>query len=111
MRESKKYSVAMKYHVCNKNFFQHRYDLWMIDEGKVHMTEELLGEGAYGDVKVAIFRGLRVAVKSLHPLIISPYNLALFTREMNMASRIHHPNLVPLQGATERRFITSANHY
>ena len=74
---------------------------WMIDREEVIMTQEVLGQGAYGNVKVGIFRGLRVAVKSLHNLIISDYNLALFSREMDIASRVRHPNLVQFIGATK----------
>ena len=64
------------------------------------MTEEVLGKGAYGEVKVALFRGLRVATKYLHNVIISPYYLHLFTREMTIASRLRHPNLLLFIGAT-----------
>ena len=64
------------------------------------MTEEVIGAGAYGKVKVALFRGLRVAAKSLHNVIISQYNLDIFTREMTIASRLRHPNLLLFIGAT-----------
>ena len=74
---------------------------WVIDSGEVTLTEEKLGKGSYSKVRVGIFRGLRVAVKSLHDVIISDYNLGLFSREMNMASRIRHPNLVQFIGATK----------
>ena len=63
------------------------------------MTEEVLGRGSYGKVTVGVFRGLRVAVKSLHNIIISDYNLELFSREMNIASQVRHPNLVQFIGA------------
>ena len=39
---------------------------WVVSKDEVTMTQEILGGGAYGEVKVAIFRGLRVAAKSLH---------------------------------------------
>ena len=58
------------------------------------MTQEVLGGGAYGEVKVAVFRGLRVAAKSLHSVIISEYNQDVFYRDMDIASRVRHPNLV-----------------
>ena len=66
---------------------------WVIDRREVTLTEEKLGKGSYSKVRVGVFRGLRVAVKSLHDAIISDYNLDLFSREMIMASRIRHPNL------------------
>ena len=76
-------------------------DHWVIDKNEVTLTKEKLGEGSYANVEVGIFRGLRVAVKSLHTIIISDYNLALFSREMNIASRVRHPNLVQFIGATK----------
>ena len=74
---------------------------WVIDRREVILTEDELGNGSFGKVIVGIFRGLRVAVKSLHDVIISDYNLALLSREMNIASRIRHPNLVQFIGATK----------
>uniref|UniRef100_A0A1X7USX4 Protein kinase domain-containing protein n=1 Tax=Amphimedon queenslandica TaxID=400682 RepID=A0A1X7USX4_AMPQE len=76
-------------------------DHWVINKDEVTLTKEELGRGSYAAVTVGIFRGLRVAVKSLHTIIISDYNLALFSREMNIASRIRHPNLVQFIGATK----------
>ena len=51
-----------------------------------------------GEVRVAKFRGTKVAAKSLHQDIRAYYH-QLFIREMNMASRIRHPNLVQFIGA------------
>ena len=41
-----------------------------------------------------------MAAKLIHDKIVSPYNIRLFKREMNMASRIRHPNLLTFIGAT-----------
>ena len=76
-------------------------DHWAIDKDEVTVTGVELGRGSYATVNVGIFRGLRVAVKSLHTIIISDYNLALFSREMSIASRVRHPNLVQFIGATK----------
>ena len=73
---------------------------WLIEREEVVMTEEVLGSGGWGEVKVGIFRGTRVAVKCLHRLIISEYYLQLFSREMDIASRVRHPNLLQFIGAT-----------
>ena len=54
-------------------------------------------------VLVAEFRSLRCAAKHMHKLIISDYNRHLFVREMNIAARVHHPNLVQFIGATVER--------
>ena len=70
---------------------------------EIIMTQEILGTGVtggWGEVKVGIFRGIKVAVKCLHEVILSEYNLSLFSREMNIASRIRHPNLLQFIGAT-----------
>ena len=64
------------------------------------MTQEIVGKGGWGEVKVAIFRGTRVAAKCLYEVIITEHNLRLFSREMEIASRIRHPNLLQFIGAT-----------
>ena len=76
-------------------------DHWVINKDEVILTREELGRGSYATVNVGTFRSLRVAVKSLHTIIISDYNLALFSREMSIASRVRHPNLVQFIGATK----------
>ena len=76
-------------------------DHWSINKDEVTLTKEELGRGSYAVVTVGIFRDLRVAVKSLHTVIISDYNLGIFSREMSIASRVRHPNLVQFIGATK----------
>ena len=73
---------------------------WEVNENEITVTKELLGKGGYGEVKVADFRGLKVAAKCLYGVIISPYNIEKFSQEMNIASKIRHPNLVQFIGAT-----------
>lgn len=73
---------------------------WVISNEEIQMTDEVIGTGGWGEVKVAKFRGLKVAAKCLHAIILSSYNLKLFTREMEIASRIRHPNLLQFVGAT-----------
>ena len=53
-------------------------------------------------MKVATFRGTRVAAKCLFDEIVSDYNCGLFIREMTMAARVRHPNLLQFIGATIR---------
>ena len=65
------------------------------------MTKEVLGKGVWGEVKVGIFRGTRVAVKYLHQEIVCEFYLELFSREMDFASRVCHPNLLQFIGATK----------
>ena len=75
-------------------------DHWVVKKGDISMTQEVLGKGGWGEVRVAKFRGLRVAAKCLHDIILSDYNIHLFTREMEIAARIRHPNFLQFIGAT-----------
>ena len=73
---------------------------WVVRREEIQLTEEELGRGGWAVVKVATFRGTRVAAKCLHHLIISRHNRGLFIREMTMAARVRHPNLLQFIGAT-----------
>ena len=73
---------------------------WVLRREDIEMTEMILGRGGWGEVKVAKFCGLKVAAKCLHEVILSPYNISVFTREMEIAARIRHPNLLQFIGAT-----------
>lgn len=73
---------------------------WVVSRQEIHLTSENLGEGGWANVKVAVFRGQRVAAKCLHHQIISAHNIRLFTREMNIAAQARHPNLLQFIGAT-----------
>ena len=73
---------------------------WLLQRGEIHMTNQKLGKGGWAKVKVAEFRGERVAAKVLYKDLQSPYYHDVFAREMNMASRCRHPNLVQFIGAS-----------
>ena len=73
---------------------------WIVRSEEVEMTGPELGRGGWAIVSVAKFRGMRVAAKTIHRQIISQHNVQLFRREMNMAARLRHPNLVQFIGAT-----------
>lgn len=75
---------------------------WVVcpHEIKIDASQEI-GRGAYGSVNVATFRGTKVAAKCLHKAISSPYYLSTFEREMDMAGRCRHPNLLQFIGATK----------
>ena len=73
---------------------------WVVKRNEIHLTAEELGCGGWGSVRVATFRGNRVAAKYLHRQIVSAHNVRLFTREMNMAANARHPNLLQFIGAT-----------
>ena len=73
---------------------------WVIRREEIELTGPELGVGGWATVTVAKFRGIKVAVKKIHNRIISHHNLQLFQREMNMAARLRHPNLIQFIGAT-----------
>ena len=72
---------------------------WTVHREEIQFTDQELGRGGWAVVKVAKFRGLQVAAKCLHTSIVSDYNRHLFVREMSIASRVRHPNLVQFIGA------------
>lgn len=72
---------------------------WIVGKDEIQLEKEELGTGGWATVKIATFRHLRVAAKHMHQVIISDYNRALFVREMNMAARMRHPNIVQFIGA------------
>ena len=71
----------------------------MVRREEIELTGPQLGVGGRATVTVAKFRGIQVAVKRIHDDISAHHNLQLFQREMNMAARLHHPNLMFI-GAT-----------
>ena len=74
---------------------------WLIERDEIIVTGEVLGKGGWGEVKVGVFRGTKVAVKTLYEVIVNDYYLRLFSREMEVASRVRHPNLLQFIGATK----------
>ena len=83
-----------------QNRSQNQTQTWVINRREINISDKELGRGAYGWVKEATFRGCKVAVKCLHNELISDYNLHVFDREMTMAARCRHPNLLQFIGAT-----------
>ena len=69
---------------------------WGVKEDELEETEEELGCGGWAKVKVA---KLKVAAKCLHSQLIYDYHRRLFRREMDVAARVSHPNLLRFLGA------------
>ena len=59
----------------------------MVRRAEIQLTGPELGRGRWATVSVATFREVK-------------HNLQMFQREMNMAARLCHPNLVQFIGAT-----------
>ncbi len=73
---------------------------WVVRREDIELTGPEIGRGGWATVSVAKFRGVQVAVKRIHNQIVSRHNEDLFRREMQMAARLRHPNLVQFIGAT-----------
>ena len=73
---------------------------WVISRDEIQMTNKCLGRGGWGSVYEGVYCGCAVAVKQIHDLILSPHNILLFEREMNIASKCRHPHLLQFIGAT-----------
>ena len=73
---------------------------WVIPRNEIQITEKFLGRGGWGSVNEGMYCGCTVAVKQIHELILSPYNIHLFEREMSIASKCRHPHLLQFIGAT-----------
>ena len=76
-----------------------RDQFWVVNREEIQLTDQELGRGGWAVVRVAKFRGLQVAAKCLHTLVVSDYNRQLFVREMSIAASVRHPNLVQFIGA------------
>ena len=57
-------------------------------------TEAIIGEGAWGKVERGMFRGSKVAVKSIHPAILEHDTMQRLRREITIVAQVRHPNLV-----------------
>ena len=73
---------------------------WLVHREEINLTEEELGRGGWGEVRVATFRGAHIAAKCLYGALNYGYWQTVFSREMNMAARVRHPNLLQFIGAT-----------
>ena len=75
--------------------------MWRLERDEIEVIEgKPLGVGGWGEVRVAMFRGVRVAAKFIHEAIISPHNIDMFLREMDIAASVRHPNLLLFIGAS-----------
>ena len=73
---------------------------WVVRRSEIQITNVELGRGGWGAVVIANFRGIQVAAKCLYKDLASSYYQDMFSREMNMAARLRHPNLVQFIGAS-----------
>ena len=69
---------------------------WEVGEGDIQLTGEVIGIGGWAEVRVT---HLKVAAKKLHSQLVYDYHHRLFQREMAVAARVSHPNLLRFHGA------------
>ena len=69
---------------------------WEVKEEDLQATGDMIGIGGWAEVKVA---HLKVAAKYLHRQLVHDYHHRLFRREMDVAARVSHPNLLRFLGA------------
>ena len=69
---------------------------WEVKEDELEVTDEELGRGGWTVVKIA---KLRVAAKCLHDQLMYDFHERQFRREMDVAARVSHPNLLRFLGA------------
>ncbi len=75
-----------------------------IEDQHIRETDEVLGTGSYGEVKVVNVYGLRCASKKIHKSLITDLNfgtsniLQKFVDECLHMSKVRHPNIVQLLG-------------
>ena len=78
----------------------HQSDFWEVPRNEITLNmHKILGTGAWGFVVEGIFRGQKVAVKSLHDMIRHPDVMELIRKEIGIMAQIRHPNLVLLIAA------------
>ena len=69
---------------------------WEVKEDELEVTDEELGRGGWAVVKIA---KLKVAAKCLHDELMYKFHERQFRREMDVAARVSHPNLLRFLGA------------
>jgi len=69
---------------------------WEVKAEDLELTGEVIGTGGWAEVRVA---HLKVAAKNLHRQLVYDYHHQLFQREMAVAARVSHPNLLRFHGA------------
>lgn len=72
-----------------------------IDPSEITCYEQI-GAGCFGTVSRGLCRGKEVAVKKLFQQNLSEKALNSFKKEVDICSRIHHPNVVLFMGASTK---------
>lgn len=73
---------------------------WSFSPSEIELTSTILGRGAFGEVRVAKWRNIEVACKSLHAIdgSIDQTDKDNMKHEISMLTKLRHPNLVLFLG-------------
>lgn len=82
---------------------------WIFTPNDIEISNNVIGRGAFGEVRIAKWRNINIACKSLHtPQDNQSSNLANYSikndqwkQEINMLAKLRHPNLVLFIGICE----------
>lgn len=68
-----------------------------------YVFERTVGQGQFGKVKLATHKptGVRVAIKVIHKLSLTPDTLRMVQREVTIMKMLHHPNIIRLYEVIE----------
>lgn len=69
-----------------------------VPQDKLTITHQPLGNGKWGHISEAIFKGQKVAAKFFNVPIMPANTRDNFFREINLSARLHHKNLVKFIG-------------
>lgn len=70
----------------------------------MHVANNRLGSGSFGEVRRVMWRKTPCAAKIAHSTM-DPQQKALFLRELKLMARIRHPNIVQFLGFVEEPFV------
>ena len=68
-------------------------NVWNVPRGDVKIDKEI-GVGGWGSVSKGTFHSRAVAIKQLHPDIISDDNVSRLHREVRLMANVRHPNIL-----------------
>lgn len=78
---------------------QEEKPFWIIPRSEIELTDEEVGKGTWGVVKVAKYKDKKVAARCLYSQVTSAENKKLLADTMDAVAKIRHPNILPLVGA------------
>jgi len=88
------------YHMINKKFTEWEIPPWNL----IIFEDKLLGEGSFAKVYLAKWRETYVAAKVINSEILNTKKF-LVLRELDIMSKLHHPNIVQFLGYIDEPFI------